>query len=276
MTFRTASEHFVRESEAITQDERNKDYCDSLAMRLRVTSLYGMCLGSPTVMDGCPICPIYPHPNKTAGKVEYRAWFSPVEYKLLYEATRERAKNPPKECWREVCETFHDYVLFMGNTGLRPDESARLEMRDVKGEATGDRILEIEVKGKRGIGYCKSMPRAILPYERVRKRKDLMPIDRVFRNTPRKLMTTVLDKLNLKLDRVDPIRTCYSLRHTYLSLRLLEDADIYQIAKNCRTSVEMLDKFYGRHLKNNIDAAAVNVCKTKAALLRKKVVKVTL
>lgn len=71
-------------------------------------------------------------PYKTSGKVEYRAWFSPEEYKILYEATRERAKNPPKERWREVCETFHDYVLFMGNTGLRPDESARLQMRDVK------------------------------------------------------------------------------------------------------------------------------------------------
>ena len=51
---------------------------------------------------------------------------------MLYEATRERARNPPKPRWREVCETFHDYVLFMGNTGLRPDESARLELRDVK------------------------------------------------------------------------------------------------------------------------------------------------
>ncbi len=44
---------------------------------------------------------------------------------MLYEAARERAKNPPKPRWREVCETFHDYVLFMGNTGLRPDESPR-------------------------------------------------------------------------------------------------------------------------------------------------------
>src|SRR3546814_7601589 len=51
-------------------------------------------------------------PYKTSGKVEHRAWFSPEEYKMLYEATRERAKNPPKPRWREVCETFHDYVLF--------------------------------------------------------------------------------------------------------------------------------------------------------------------
>jgi integrase len=201
-------------------------------------------------------------PYKTSGKVEHRAWFSPEEYKMLYEATRERAKNPPKPRWREVCETFHDYVLFMGNTGLRPDESARLELRDVKivnDESTGERILEIEVRGKRGVGFCKSMPGAILPFERVRKRKDLKPTDKIFGKSPRELMNTVLDELNLKFDRDGHIRTCYSLRHTYICLRLLEGADIYQVAKNCRTSVEMIEKYYGRHLKNNIDASAVNV-----------------
>jgi integrase len=219
-------------------------------------------------------------PYKTSGKVEHRAWFSPEEYKMLYEATRERAKNPPKPRWREVCETFHDYVLFMGNTGLRPDESARLELRDVKivnDESTGERILEIEVRGKRGVGFCKSMPGAILPFERVRKRKQLKPTDRIFGKSPRELMNTVLDELNLKFDRDGHIRTCYSLRHTYICLRLLEGADIYQVAKNCRTSVEMIEKFYGRHLKNNIDASAVNVRKARPVPVsaRKKAVKST-
>ncbi len=219
-------------------------------------------------------------PYKTSGKVEHRAWFSPEEYKILYEATRERAKNPPKPRWREVCETFHDYVLFMGNTGLRPDEASRLELRDVKivnDESTGERILEIEVRGKRGVGYCKSMPGAILPFERVRKRKGLKPTDRIFGKSPRELMNTVLDELNLKFDRDGHIRTCYSLRHTYICLRLLEGADIYQVAKNCRTSVEMIEKFYGRHLKNNIDASAVNVRRAKPpkAATRKKSAKAT-
>lgn len=204
---------------------------------------------------------------KSSGKITHRAWFSPEEYKMLYEATRERAKNPKKERWRQECENLHDYVLFMGNTGLRPDEAARLEERDVsvvRDDATGQRILEIEVRGKRGVGYCKSMPGAVHPFQRIKQRKNLQPTDLVFGKVQRELFNAILDELNLKHDREGQVRTTYSLRHTYISMRLMEGADIYQIAKNCRTSVEMIEKFYASHIKNMLDAAAINVRKAKA------------
>ncbi len=69
-------------------------------------------------------------PYKTSGKVSHRAWFSPEEYKQLYEATRRRARKPKRERYRWHAEQLHDYVLFMANTGLRPDEARRLEYRD--------------------------------------------------------------------------------------------------------------------------------------------------
>jgi hypothetical protein len=43
----------------------------------------------------------------------------------------------------------------------------------------------------------------------------------------------------------------------------MEGADIYQIAKNCRTSVEMIEKYYASHLKNSLDASAINVMRPK-------------
>jgi hypothetical protein len=43
----------------------------------------------------------------------------------------------------------------------------------------------------------------------------------------------------------------------------MEGADIYQIAKNCRTSVEVIEKYYAVHLKNTLDAAAINVRRGK-------------
>src|SRR5262249_19368194 len=68
---------------------------------------------------------------------------------------------------------------------------------------------------------------------------------------------------DLKRDRDNKLRTAYSLRHTYICLRLMEGADIYQIAKNCRTSVEMIEKHYAAHIKNVLDAAAINVRRPK-------------
>jgi integrase len=207
-------------------------------------------------------------PYKSSGKISHRAWFSPKEYKQLYKATRERAKNPKNNRWKSESENLHDYVLFMANTGLRPDEASRLEFRDVAivtDEATGERILEIEVRGKRGVGYCKSTTGAVVPFERVRDRKNGQTTDRIFGKTQRELLNAVLDELNLKFDRDKNRRTAYSLRHTYICLRLMEGADIYQIAKNCRTSVEMIEKFYASHIKNTLDAAAINVRKSRPA-----------
>ena len=230
-------------------------------------------------------------PYRTQGKVVHRPWFSPAEYKQLYEATRAYAHEPFHDHYRWNAEQVHDFVLFMANTGLRPDEARNLQHRDVtivEDEATGERILEIEVRGKRGVGYCKSMPSAVRPYERLlaraeagsraqgkraRRRRDEQrgdaaappkqefpqPTDHVFPGNHIKLFNGVLERTKLKIDRDGNRRTAYSLRHTYICMRLMEGADIYQIAKNCRTSVEMIEKFYAAHIKNTLDAAAINV-----------------
>lgn len=234
-------------------------------------------------------------PYRTQGKIVHRPWFSPEEYKQLYTATRQYAHDSKGKHYQWNAEQVHDYVLFMANTGLRPDEATERNLlhRDVtivKDEATGERILEIEVRGKRGVGYCKSMPSAVLPYERLLKRAKPVrkgrrsrrknedgvkpaevalqypqPTDPVFPGNHIKLFNGVLRRGNLKLDRDNNKRTSYSLRHTYICMRLMEGADIYQIAKNCRTSVEMIEKFYAAHIKNTLDAAAINVMRSKAA-----------
>ena len=235
-------------------------------------------------------------PYKTQGKVVHRAWFSPAEYKQLYEATRVYARKPFHEHYKWNAEQVHDFVLFMANTGVRPDEAKNLQHRDVaivEDEATGERILEIEVRGKRGVGYCKSMPSAVRPYERLlsrakpgetesrrqrqrrrreggdasqplpAQRKLPEPTDHVFPGNHIKLFNGVLTRTKLKFDRDGNRRTAYSLRHTYICMRLMEGADIYQIAKNCRTSVEMIEKFYAAHIKNTLDAASINVRRPK-------------
>lgn len=202
-------------------------------------------------------------PYKTQGKISHRPWFSPAEYKQLYEATRKRAKTPARESHRHHAEDLHDFVLFMANTGLRPDEAYTIEHRDieiVEDEGTNETILEIEVRGKRGFGYCKSMAGAVQPYKRVLARnKPQSTAEKIFPVNHLRMFNTILNQENLKFNRDGKRRTTYSLRHTYICLRLMEGADIYQVAKNCRTSVEMIEKFYAAHIKNTIDASAVNV-----------------
>jgi integrase len=223
-------------------------------------------------------------PYKTSGKIAHRAWFSPEEYKQLYEATRDRVENPRHNRHRDAYVELHDYVLFMANTGLRPDESRRIEFRDVKivdDRDSGQTILEIDVRGKRGVGFCKSMPGAVHPFNRVKERKrpkktvdasgnetiELVkpgPTDLVFPNTHHELFNVILEEQNLKFDREGQRRTFYSLRHTYICLRLMEGADVYQVAKNCRTSVQMIEEFYASHIKNMVNAADVNVRRSRA------------
>jgi integrase len=113
-------------------------------------------------------------PYKTSDKLTYRAWFSPEEYKNLYEATRGRAQEPKQTRFKWECEQLHDYVEFAVNTGLRPDEAMRFQFGDVKvvdDEASGQTILEIAVRGKRGFGHCINPEAAVRPFERLKGRK---------------------------------------------------------------------------------------------------------
>jgi integrase len=242
-------------------------------------------------------------PYRSSPKISHRAWFSPEEYKKLYEATRKRAREPKMARFKWECEQLHDYVLFSANTGLRPDEARRLQFRDVtivEDDASRQTILEIEVRGKRGVGYCKSMTGAVRPFERLKNRlrparaydtqtnvesrggegpkstttqsgewRIPQPTDLIFPKWQRELFKTILEEENLKVDREGRPRTAYSLRHTYICLRLMEGADIYQIAKNCRTSVEMIEKYYAAHIKTNLDAAAINIMRPKPKQISK-------
>lgn len=218
-----------------------------------------------------------PYAEKT--KVSTRALFDELEYKQLYEATRRRAQNPTSERDRWHAEQLHDYVLLLANTGLRPDEARLLQFRDVEvieDEWSGDEILRIKVRGKRGEGWCYSMPGAVLPFRRLKERprplRDIgmvepipdsayyepEPMDPLFPSDHKRAFNSILEACDLKFDREGKRRTAYSLRHTYICFRLIEGADIYEVAKNCRTSVEMIEKFYASHIRTFIRTEAVN------------------
>lgn len=218
-------------------------------------------------------------------KVGRRAWFSPEEYDKLHKATRDRITNGKRRGWKTHYEDMHDYVLFQANTGLRPDEAANLEIRDVKivhDYETRETILDIDVRGKTGVGYCKSTKNAVYPFRCLRDRRMAelraanpdMPDEelealflqtKLFRPFKRELFNKILRDTGLKQDRDGQIRTAYSLRHTYVCFRLMDGANVHQIANNCRTSVEMIEMHYAAHIRDRLLASEINTRRPRAA-----------
>ena len=70
-------------------------------------------------------------PYKASGKITHRAWFSPDEYRKLYEATRERAQRIRPKRNGSGLRAAARLRAVHGQHRLRPDEATRLEFRDV-------------------------------------------------------------------------------------------------------------------------------------------------
>jgi integrase len=70
-----------------------------------------------------------------------------------------------------------------------------------------------------------------------------------------KQMAIVLDDCDLRKGPRDEERSLYSLRHTCIMYRLLygEGLDLLTLARNARTSPEMIDRFYARHLSGEMN-----------------------
>jgi hypothetical protein len=69
------------------------------------------------------------------------------------------------------------------------------------------------------------------------------------------LFSWVLDKANLKYGTKGQARTLYCLRHTAITYRLLygEGMDLLTLAKNARTSVNMIERHYASTLNGEMN-----------------------
>jgi len=257
-TFKDAADKFMQEYVVMTAGERNAQYVKSHAGRINnhLMPFFG---------------------EKPIGKVNSGAM---QEYRMVRMTPDEEGKIPSRSqlhheevTLRQIMKTAlrHGWIEYLPDFSAPYKSSGKVSHRGwfsneeykqlevIEDEGTNESILLIQVRGKRGVGYCKSTKGAVFPFKRLTERNNPEPSDLVFPQDHTKQFNRLLEKLDLKFDREGNRRTMYSLRHSYISFRLLEGADIYQIAKNCRTSVEMIEKHYAVHLKNSIDAGAINV-----------------
>ena len=70
----------------------------------------------------------------------------------------------------------------------------------------------------------------------------------------RRQFAAVLDSLGMRQSPQGEPRTLYSLRHSAIMFAILRgDTNLLKIARNARTSPDMIDRFYARHLTAEMD-----------------------
>lgn len=208
--------------------------------------------------------------------VERRPTFTEEEWKRVYEHLRAVAKEKmvsteekgggrlhrkgPHALHRFQRELLRNYLLFMANSGLRPNEALQLRWQDVRVEkdVEGKPVLVVEVAPttKTGARTVVCRDGAQVYIERLRQQSEhTEPGDLVFGNREgeevenfNKSFETILNKLSLLNDRWGKRRTVYSLRHFYCTQSLLSGVPIHVLAKNMGTSISYIEKHYSHVL----------------------------
>ena len=173
--------------------------------------------------------------------------------------------------YRSVKITVDCYhvILFMRNTFIRPTDLKFIRHIDVK-LYKHDNITLLELRHqstKRHAGYMASTPQAVEYYQRIveqrKKEGDFKETDYIFfpkqpnREYALKELTrqfnAILEITNLKTDTHNKQRTLYSLRHTAIVSAIRSGIPIPIIAANSRTSVDMINRFYGSHINSALE-----------------------
>lgn len=163
-------------------------------------------------------------------------------------------------------------IRFMVNCFIRPTDLKWMQHRHIQIVEGKHRYLRLELpESKRHITQIVSMRPAVRLYKalyenavskgvggpndyvflpEIRDRKvAMMAIDLQFRR--------LLEQAGLRYGKRGQIRTLYSLRHTSIMFRLRygRGIDLLTLARNARTSVEMIERFYASELsaEMNID-----------------------
>lgn len=189
-----------------------------------------------------------------------RPWFNPSEYRRLHRSIAAHAnylKKRDKLQFSHAMELY-DYVMIATNTGMRVGELRNCKISDVRIEVekeTGKEFLIVRnIDGKRGSGTCQSYYGAVAPFRRILARRKIQSAhecgEPLFLVHHRVMFNKILEKRGLKYSKTAPPakRDFVSLRATYICLRLMNGVPVYDVAKNCRTSVAMIEQAYTKHL----------------------------
>lgn len=215
-----------------------------------------------------------------------RGAFTVTEYRLILQKSKELTKSTynhwglGKRAWiNEVYHTMpsemNGLIRFMVYTFVRPGDVRQLQHKHIeiiKGRFNYLRLTLPEVK--RHKAPIVSLPPAVRIYEQLQKAQKQKgfgnPDDYVFfpdeKNRRRMLdivgwlFNWILVDLGIKRGPHGVMRSLYSLRHTAITFRLIfgGNIDLLTLARNARTSVEMIEKFYASTLSAEMNVALLH------------------
>jgi hypothetical protein len=223
-----------------------------------------------------------------------RGWFTTEEYEHLKSVATTLANKKHEVRGHLITEELRLLITFMVNTFLRPSDLKELRHRNiqiVRGDhqflritpetsktentpiismsvAIGiyEDIVNFQKKHKRGFTKDDFVFFPHLKGENSKKQRGKEKTNRNYAlQTIRRQFEEVLKFADLKYTPTRQTRTLYSLRHTAIMFRLTkgDKIDSLTLAKNARTSVEMLERFYAKHLTPEMNVDKLHSMKKK-------------
>jgi len=172
----------------------------------------------------------------------------------------------------QMTKDLSDLIVFMVNSYIRPTDIRNIQHKHVEIIRREWTYLRLSLPPSKGHSFpITTMPWAVKVYERIRRRqaeelgREVTPEDYVFmtsaasRDNAMKLLARqfeiVLAVTGLKLSNAGETRSLYSLRHSCIMFRLMfgRGVDTLTLARNARTSPEMIDRFYAAPLQGEMN-----------------------
>ena len=172
----------------------------------------------------------------------------------------------------QMTKDLSDLIVFMVNSYIRPTDIRNMQHKHVEVIKREWTYLRLTLPPSKGHSFpITTMPWAVKVYERICRRQEVElgrpvePTDYVFMTQAKsrdnaikslaKQFDIVLDATGLKVSNVGEPRSLYSLRHSSIMFRLMfgRTVDTLTIARNARTSPEMIDRFYAAPLQGEMN-----------------------